>query len=230
MDWKDVCTVDTVAGRVDFETDIWDDESSCNYSSDGTKLLDAENFPEIVKVRPGTRIICDGVFAFRDYMAERRIGEKIPQEERVSNLEKAFLPEGLTHIGNEAFLECGWMKGIRLPSSLQYIGSSAFACCWELRSLACPVSLLAIGDDAFSNCVSLERVRLNKGLKALGAGAFFGCDSLSEIALPEGLEFIGDDVFGCCEALKRIFVPAVAMEKFRALLPPSLHRRLRVSR
>ncbi len=229
MDWKDVCAVDTSASKADFETDVWDDDNSCNYSNDGTKLLDAENFPYIVKVRPGTRIICDRAFAFQDYMADRRIGEKIPEEERVSTLEKIFLPEGLTHIGREAFLECGWMKGLRLPSSLQYIGASAFCYCWELSSLSCPSSLVAIGDDAFSNCVSLEKVRLDTGLKAIGAGAFFGCDSLSQITLPSELEFIGEDAFGCCESLKRIFVEESGLEKFRSLLPGTLHSLLRVS-
>ena len=230
MDWKKVCTVDTRASRADLLSDDWDGEYSCNYSSDGTKLLDAENFPDVVKVRTGTKVICDGVFSFQDYMSDRRIGEEVPEDERVSYLEKVFLPEGLTHIGRESFRECGWMKSIRLPAGLLYIGDSAFAECWELRSVSCPSSLVAIGDDAFSNCASLGKVRLNKGLKALGAGAFFNCGALSEISLPAGLEFIGDEAFGYCTSLRKIMVPAAGMDRFRSILPAALHRCLRPCR
>lgn len=230
MDWKKVCALDTRASKADLMSDVWDGEYSCSYSSDGTKLLDAENFPDRVSVRQGTKVICDGAFAFQDYMSDRRIGEEVPEDERVSYLEKVFLPEGLTHIGKESFRECGWMRSIRLPAGLLYIGESAFAECWELGSVACPSSLVAIGDDAFSNCASLSKVRLNKGLKALGAGAFFSCGSLAEISLPAGLEFIGEEAFGYCTSLRKIIVPAAEMDRFRSMLPGPLHRRLRPSR
>ena len=127
MDWKKVCALDTRASKADLMSDVWDGEYSCSYSSDGTKLLDAENFPDRVSVRQGTKVICDGAFAFQDYMSDRRIGEEVPEDERVSYLEKIFLPEGLTHIGKESFRECGWMRSIRLPAGLLYIGESAFA-------------------------------------------------------------------------------------------------------
>ncbi len=227
MDWRQVCALDTRAREKDFRDDDWDSDNSCNYSSDGSKLLDAENFPDKVTVRQGTKVICDGAFAFQPYMSDRRIGEEVPEDERVSYLERIVLPEGLTHIGKEAFRECGWMKSIRLPSTLQFIGESAFAECWELRSVSCPSSLVAIGDDAFSNCASLTKVRLNKGLKAIGAGAFFCCESLGEITLPAGVEFIGEDAFSYCTSLKKIFVPARLMDRYLPLLPKALHRRLR---
>ena len=106
---------------------VWDDENRCAYSADGEKLLDAENFPSEVTVREGCRILCDGVFAFQDYMAEdRKIGEEIPLDERDSFLEKIHLPASLTHIGNAAFNECGLLESIRLPKGLLSIGEEAF--------------------------------------------------------------------------------------------------------
>ncbi len=227
QDWIEILRTDTSASDIDRLTDDWDNDNCCNYSADGLKLLDTENYPGEVAVREGTRIICDGAFAFQDYMAEdRRLGEDIPEDERVSFLDKVKLPSSVTHIGAAAFAECGWLKSIRLPKDLVSIGEEAFLKCWELRSVACPAGLVAIGDNAFAECFSLGTVKLNKGLKAIGAGAFYYCESLEEIILPSGLEFIGDEAFEGAP-LKKIFVHKSDRERLAELLPSALHRKIR---
>lgn len=227
QDWLQALRLDTSASEKDCGCDVWDNDYCCNYSSDGEKLLDTENYPGEVHVRDGVKIICDEAFAFQDYMAEdRKIGEEIPEEERASFLDKIFLPSTVTHIGREAFRECGWLKSIRLPKNLLSIGEGAFLKCWELRGVSCPAGLLAIGDGAFEECFSLEKVKLNKGLKAIGAAAFLACESLEEIVLPAGLEFIGDDAF-YGSSLKKIYVPSGARKHLMSLLPESLHRKIR---
>jgi len=227
QDWLQALGLDTSASDEDRGSDVWDNDNCCNYSADGTKLLDAENYPGEVHVKDGTKIICDGVFAFQPYMAEdRKIGEDVPQEERSSFLDKVFLPGSVTHIGRGAFRECGWMKSIRLPKGLIFIGEEAFFGCWELRSVSCPAGLVAIGDGAFGECFSLNKIKLNKGLKAIGAGAFMACGALEEIALPPGLEFIGEDAFYGAP-LKRILVPGGARSRLIGLLPENLHRKIR---
>ena len=93
MTLQDILRVPTAASPEDRADDVWDDENRCCYSSDGEKLLDAENFPSEVTVREGCRILCDGVFAFQDYMAEdRKIGEEIPLDERDSFLKGVGSP------------------------------------------------------------------------------------------------------------------------------------------
>ena len=226
-DWLQALRLDTSASEEDRGCDVWDNDNCCNYSSDGTRLLDAENYPSEVHVKDGTLIICDEAFAFQEYMAEdRKIGEDIPDEERASFLDKIFLPSTVTHIGCGAFRECGWLRSIRLPKDLVSIGEAAFLRCWELRSVSCPAGLIAIWDGAFEECFSLEKVKFNKGLKAIGAGAFIACESLEEIILPEGLEFIGDDAFYGA-SLKKIFVPKSAKERLTSLLPENLRRKVR---
>lgn len=228
FDWQELLKLDTSVSGQERLTDVWDNGNACNYSADGTRLLDAENYPGVVRVREGTKVICDGVFAFQDYMAEdRRIGEEIPGEERISFLDRIHLPATVTHIGTAAFLECGWMRSIRLPKSLQVIGEAAFCGCWQLGGVACPASLRVIGDNAFAECFSLEYVRLNKGLKAIGAGAFYSCDALEEVMMPCDLDFLGSDAFDGAKALKRIYVRRELREKYLSMLPAPLHRKLR---
>ncbi len=227
MDLERLLSLDTAPRLAGITDDIWDADFNCSYSADGSRLLDAENFPGDVTVREGCRILCDGVFAFQDYMAENdHFGEEIPVDERVSYLDKIRLPASLTHIGKEVFLECGWLRSIRLPKNLVLIGDRAFKDCWQLESVSCPASLAVIGEQAFENCFSLWHVRLNKGLKRIGEKAFHGCGELEEVVLPGGLEWIGKDAFRGCGSLEAIYVPAGTLERFRSLLPGRLGRLL----
>jgi hypothetical protein len=227
-DWRQQLSVGTAPSAKERQKDVWDDDNCCNYSADGRKLLDAFNFPGTVHVKEGTQIICDEAFAFQDYMDEdRRLGEHIPEDERISYLEKIFLPSTVTHIGAAAFRECGWMKSIRLPKSLRVIGEDAFFGCWQLRSISLPAATLVVGDGAFAECFELSKVRLNKGLKAIGAEAFYYCDSLTEIYLPSSLEFIGSNAFMGAKSLRTIFVAPSARSRIAAMLPPSMARKIR---
>lgn len=226
--WLEITRLETRASAADLAEDVWDNDNCCCYSSDGERLLDAENYPGEVHVKDGTKVICDEVFAFHDYMAEdRRLGEVIPDDERVSLLDKVFLPASVTHIGRAAFRECGWMKSIKLPKDLLYIAEDAFQSCWELRSLTCPAGLVAIGEGAFEDCCSLGKVKLDKALKSIGDGAFYACESLEEIVLPPSLEHIGEDAFGCT-SLKRIFISPSSADRIPAMLPERLRKKVRM--
>ena len=186
MTWEDILSVPTTPSQEDLDRDVWDDDNRLSYSADGKKLLDAENFPPEVTVKEGCEILCDDVFAFQDYMAERNIGEEIPLEERSSFLEKIKLPSTLTHIGKGAFAECGELVSIRLPASLLCIGESAFMDCWQLEKITLPAQTRIVGPRAFQGCVNLYQIKLNKALEVIGEEAFDDCDSLETILIPHG--------------------------------------------
>ena len=201
MTLEEIISVPTAPAPDELASDVWDDDNRLCYSADGTRLLDAENFPSEVTVQDGCRVLCDGVFSFQDYMAEdRKIGEEIPLEERDSFLEKVHLPATVTHIGRAAFCECGLLTSIKLPKSLLYIGEDAFSDCWNLEKVTLPASTRAIGARAFQGCINLYQIRLSKAL-----------------------EFIGEDAFDDCESLETILIPAGTLDKFLGLLPKSLH-------
>lgn len=200
MTLEEILNVPTAPSREDRERDCWDDDNCLNYSDDGKRLLDAENFPSEVTVKEGCEIICDDVFAFQDYMAERNIGEEIPLEERSSFLEKIHLPASVTHIGKGAFGECGEIVSIKLPAGLLSIGESAFVDCWQLEKVSLPAQTRVIGPRAFQGCINLYQIRLNKALEAIGEDAFDDCESLETILIPHG-----------------------QLDRFLKLLPKNLH-------
>ena len=201
MTIPDILAVPTAPSKEELERDFWDDENCLSYSDDGTKLLDAENFPSEVTVKEGCRVICDNVFAFQDYMADVRLGEEIPLEERSSFLEKIHLPLTLTHIGDGSFAECGELISIKLPKSLLFIGESAFVDCWQLETINIPSGCAVIGPRAFQGCINLYKITLGKSL-----------------------EIIGEDAFDDCEAIEEILVPKGKKDHFKALLPKRLHK------
>ena len=68
------------------------------------------------------------------------------------------LPEGLTRIGDFAFLGQDGLSEIKLPASLKSIGESAFQGCAGLRSVKLPENLSSVGHDAFKECTQMKQV------------------------------------------------------------------------
>lgn len=193
--------MNTAATPEELARDIWDSENCLSYSADGKRLLDAENFPGEVSVQEGCEVICDNVFAFQDYMAGLKIGEEVPLEDRSSYLEKIHLPNTVTHIGANAFAECGELLTIKLPTSLVEIGESAFVDCWQLETIHIPAACAVIGPRAFQGCINLYRITLGKSLEVIGEDAFDDCEGVEEILVPKGMK-----------------------DHFKALLPKRLHK------
>ena len=175
MTLEEVLLVPTAPSPEELADDIWDDGNCVSYSADGTRLLDAENFPPEVTVREGCRVLCDEVFAFQDYMADTPPEDgEIPLDERNS------------YLGTAAFRECGFLESVKLPKSLLSIGEEAFCDCWNLERVTIPASTMVIGPRAFQGCINLYRVRLGKALEAIGEDAFDDCESLGSIVVPAG--------------------------------------------
>ncbi len=108
-------------------------------------------------------------------------------------LEKLFLPEGVTEIGDFAVAYATTLHEIRFPNTLQTIGKSAFTDCIRLTAeqLTFPESLRVIGEQAFYQCRGLTgKITLPEALKAIVCGAFYSC-KISEISFPQSLEYLG---------------------------------------
>lgn len=82
------------------------------------------------------------------------------------------IPEGVTKIGNEVFLENSALRSVTFPSTLKEIGARSF-----------------------SKCVNLNNVTIPDSVTALGSGAFFGCSSLSNLSYPKSMEGIDGNTF-----------------------------------
>lgn len=74
------------------------------------------------------------------------------------DLTDVTLPEGITYIGESAFMDCGKLESINIPSTTVTIRRAAFASCSALDNVTIPESVAQIMEEAFSGCGSLKNL------------------------------------------------------------------------
>lgn len=124
-----------------------------------------------------------------------------------SKLERIQWHKGLAYINDYAFKGCKSLVNIKLPEGLSGIGYAAFCYCTSLKSLETSKSLAEISKDTFFGCTALEIVDFSEGLVSIENRAFGNCTSLKRVVLPESLIDMGIDVFEGCSGLETVYLP-----------------------
>ena len=101
--------------------------------------------------------------------------------------------EGITSIGDCAFLGLYNVKNVQLPEGITKIGIYSFLYMMSIKEIELPSSVKSIGDMAFSYCAALRSVNLPDGLEELGYYVFECAFALQEITIPgtvKGFSFV----------------------------------------
>ncbi|WP_056928778.1 leucine-rich repeat protein [Candidatus Symbiothrix dinenymphae] len=135
--------------------------------------------------------------------------------------------EGVTSIGQNAFISCSGLTSVTIPNSMTSIGDAAFRGCIGLTSITIPNSATSIGNSAFEgsgltsvtipgsvigegafrDCGSLTSVIIGDGVTSIGDYAFSGCSSLTSVTIPDGVTSIGNYAFSGCSSLTSVTIP-----------------------
>ena len=121
-----------------------------------------------------------------------------------SSITSISLPDGLTHIGNWAFLFCTALTSVVIPAGVTSIGDEAFQYCTGLTSIDIPAGVTSIGVEAFGGCSGLTAVTIPASVTSIGERAFSGCTSLESINIPVGVTSIGSNAFVNCTSLTTV--------------------------
>ena len=85
---------------------------------------------------------------------------------------QVIIGDGVTRIGNEAFLGCTKLTSVTIPDSVTEIGKNAFAWCNSLAEIALSERTTSIGERAFVNCTGLKKVRFYGNAPSIASNAF----------------------------------------------------------
>ena len=131
----------------------------------------------------------------------------LPWDSNRSGIQTVTIGEGVTSIGDRAFISCSSLTSVTIPGSVSSIGDAAFYNCNNLTSVTIPDSVSSIGDAAFSSCDNLTSVTIPGSVTSIGASAFAYCSGLTSVTIQEGVASIGDSAFRECINLEYVSIP-----------------------
>ena len=96
-----------------------------------------------------------------------------------------IIEDGVTTIGECAFIHCTRLSAVSMPNSLTSIRNNAFAWCSGLTAVTIPSSVTTIGEYAFAWCSGLSSVTIPNSVTAINDYVFAGCSGLASIGVDD---------------------------------------------
>ena len=115
-----------------------------------------------------------------------------PHVNRISSL---TIGEGVTRIGDYAFMLCSFVTEVVIPESVTSMGDWAFIYCSALKSIVIPDKVTYIGEGAFNYCTGLQEAYIGDGVTEIAAKAFAECTALKTVVIGKSIQRIGDQAF-----------------------------------
>lgn len=123
------------------------------------------------------RLTVAGTGAMEDFVEP----EQAPWNSLLLNIKEVVIQEGITTVGDYAFVGCANLKEVTLSGTVEIVGVFSFSC-----------------------CTSLEEITIPEGVKVLASKAFQYCSGLKKVSLPSTLTDVDMRVFGKCESLEEV--------------------------
>ena len=128
-----------------------------------------------------------------------------PWFDRREEIKTVRILQGVTSIGNVAFMHCSNMTDITIPEGVTCIGDSAFSNCHGLTSVTIPAGAISIGSHAFYYCSNLSSITILEGVTLIETQAFDYCNSLTSLSIPASLSGVEGLSIDYCRSLKDIY-------------------------
>lgn len=116
------------------------------------------------------------------------------------------LPESITTLNNNCFLNLDHLRNINIPSNVTVIPERCFENT-DLRAVDIPDNITIIRSRAFENCVNLRDLDISDSVTTIDAAAFKDCTRLQNIKLPNTLTYIPVSMFENCQGFNTVTLP-----------------------
>lgn len=113
-----------------------------------------------------------------------------PHVNRISSL---TIGEGVTRIGDYAFMLCSFVTKVVIPESVTSMGDWAFLSCTGLQEAYIGDGVTEIAAKAFAECTALKTVVIGKSIQRIGDQAFNTRSSWDQMTL-EKITVLFDDI------------------------------------
>lgn len=113
-----------------------------------------------------------------------------PHVNRISSL---TIGEGVTRIGDYAFMLCSFVTEVVIPESVTSMGDWAFSICTGLQEAYIGDGVTEIAAKAFAECTALKTVVIGKSIQRIGDQAFNTRSSWDQMTL-EKITVLFDDI------------------------------------
>lgn len=104
------------------------------------------------------------------------------------------------YIGNE--LVSG---DLVIPDGVTSIGDYAFLNLYGLTSVTIPDSVKTIGYQAFYWCKGITKVTIGDGVTKIEDEAFYVCKGMTDLILGSSVEYVGNKAFNACDKLENVY-------------------------
>lgn len=129
-----------------------------------------------------------------------------------------MIPEGVTHIGQQAFSGCESLTEITIPASVKDLGEGAFIWCptltkilvpWENSAYLSADGVLFSKDGSRLICLPAGRPRTTftvpSSVTEIAESAAHDCRNLTSVGIPSSVTEIGLFAFWACDSLTDVY-------------------------
>lgn len=112
------------------------------------------------------------------------------------------ISEGITTIGDFAFVRCANLESIELPESLTSLGDQTFLGCAKLKNINIPSKIVQLGYSGFMfQETGFEEFTIPKNVTSIPSATFRSCENLKKfIVYSDNVVYGDNDVFQYCSS------------------------------